>query len=162
MKWFTHQTVAMAAAVALGMTPAAVGGALAGAVLPDVIDQRVARMSRNPQRRFNQIHRGASHWVGWYAVLLAGALAAPLPPASAALAAGVGFGALAHVILDMLTPSGVPLTPFSRKNKLSLRLCSTGSLGEYVFLAASLGALYLLAGERAEQVARAAAKLLRL
>lgn len=162
MKWFTHQTVAVAAAVALGMAPAAVGGALAGAVLPDVIDQRVARMSRNPQRRFNQIHRGASHWFGWYAALLAGALAAPLPPMQAALAAGVGFGALSHVILDMLTPSGVPLTPFSRKNKLSLRLCSTGSLGEYVFLAASLGTFYLLAGDRAEQVAKAAAKLLRL
>ncbi len=162
MKWFTHQTVAVAAAVALGMTPAAVGGALAGAVLPDVIDQRVARMSRNPQRRFNQIHRGASHWFGWYAALLAGALAAPLPPIQAALAAGVGFGALNHVILDMLTPSGVPLTPFSRKNKLSLKLCSTGSLGEYVFLAASLGTFYLLAGDRAAQVAKAAARLLRL
>lgn len=162
MKWITHQTVAVAAAIALGMHPAAVGTALAGAVLPDVIDQRVSRMSRNPQRRFNQIHRGASHWFGWYAALLAGALILPLPPLQAALGAGLGFGALSHVALDMLTPSGVPLHPFSRKNKFSLKLCSTGSLGEYIFLAASLGAFYLLAGERAAQVAREAARLLRL
>lgn len=45
--------------------------------------------------------------------------------------------------LDMLTPSGVPLTPFSRQNKISLKLCSTGSLGEYCFLACVVGLTWL-------------------
>ena len=71
-----------------------------------------------------------------------------LPPASLGSLGrdallGLGFGGLSHVLLDMLTPSGVPLTPFSRQNKLSFKLCSTGSLGEYCFLACVTGATWL-------------------
>lgn len=177
MKWFTHQTLAAASAVALGMPVAAVGGAVAGAVLPDVIDHRLAALSSNRQRAFNQVHRGASHWFGWYAVLLLAALAAPefmpgllaglknagLLPVSlgkvaqglvASVLAGVAYGALTHVLLDMCTPSGIPLTPFSRKNKLSLHLCSTGSVREYAFLVISLAVLAVLAGDRWRELGR--------
>ena len=59
---------------------------------------------------------------------------------------GLGFGGLSHVILDMLNPHGVPIMPFSRKPTFSLKLCSTGSLGEYVFLAAMLVVFIALLG----------------
>ena len=46
---------------------------------------------------------------------------------------GFGFGALTHVLLDMCTTHGVPLLPFAKK-RFSLKLCSTGSIGEYALL----------------------------
>jgi len=142
VKWVTHQTVTVGAALVLAMSPAAVAAALAGAVLPDVLDQKRAALSRNPQRAFNRIHRGSSHWFGWWLALflLPVAAASPLSdwPVVADLLFGLGFGALAHVAQDMVTTAGVPLVPWTRKNKLSLRLFSTGSLGEYAFLAAAL------------------------
>ena len=61
-----------------------------------------------------------------------------------------GHYAMQHTHIDdfvestrLLTPSGVPLTPFSRQNKISLKLCSTGSLGEYCFLACVVGLTWL-------------------
>lgn len=181
MKWFTHQSLAVGAALVLHMPPVGVAGVVLGSVLPDVVDQRLARLTPNPQKTFNRIHRGASHWFGWYALLLLLALLWPLlvdagmapalprlpglPARSAAqvpgLLAGVAFGALLHVALDMLTPSGVPLHPFSRQNKLSLKLCSTGSLGEYVFLAVGLAAIALAGHDRLPELARAVGRFLR-
>lgn len=163
MKWVTHQTVAGVAALALDMPWPAVAGALFGAVLPDVIDQRLARLSSRPQKAFNRLHRGASHWLGWYVLLWLGLLALPLllpppfrqlSPAMQATLSGVAFGALSHVALDMLTPSGVPLTPFSRRNKLSLGLCSTGSVQEYLFLAVALLVMLPVALERSPELMR--------
>lgn len=188
MKWFTHQSIAVAAALALHMPPVGVAGVILGSVLPDVVDQRLARLTPNPQKTFNRIHRGASHWFGWYVALLLTALLWPLagdmtgllrgmhlpflekilghtavqfPSQLPSLLAGLGFGALLHVALDMLTPSGVPLTPFSRRRKLSLKLCSTGSLGEYVFLAVGLGAIALLGHDRLPEIMRAVGRFLR-
>ena len=46
---------------------------------------------------------------------------------------GFGFGALTHVFLDMCTSHGVPLLPFGKK-RFSLKICSTGSFGEYAIL----------------------------
>ena len=54
---------------------------------------------------------------------------------------GLAVGGLSHVILDMLTPQGVPFLPFSRKNRFSLKLCKTGGIGEYLFLAAMLAGM---------------------
>ena len=59
---------------------------------------------------------------------------------------GLGFGGLSHVALDMLTPQGVPLQPFSRKGRFSLKLCATGSVGEYCFLAAIVLAVWFFMG----------------
>lgn len=154
MKWFTHQCLAVVAAASLGMPAPAVAGAFAGAVLPDVIDSRLAAVSRRPRQTFNRIHRGASHWFGWYLGLCVLLPAVPLSGNSGVqgalpvLATGAAYGALAHVVLDMLTPAGVPLTPFSRKRKISLAICATGSIREYIFLGACLMAAWLLAGER--------------
>ena len=54
----------------------------------------------------------------------------------------------------MLTPSGIPLHPFSRKNKLSFRVCSTGSVGEYVFLGVMLVLLGFLLGPEMKELIR--------
>ncbi len=150
MKWLTHQSAAVAAALALQLPPAGIVAACVGAVLPDVLDQRLAGLAgskRARQRVFNRIHRGATHWFGWWLVLLLAGMVLPLPPVERAALLGVGFGGISHVILDMLTPQGVPLQPFSRKGRFSLKLCSTGSLGEYCFLAAIVAAAWLFLGE---------------
>jgi inner membrane protein len=150
VKWITHQATAVAAALVLNLPPAGVLAACAGAVLPDVLDQRIARLAgtgRGRQRAFNRIHRGATHWFGWWVALFLGALVAPLTPAMQTTLTGLGFGGLSHVTLDMLTPHGVPWQPFSRSGRFSLNLCSTGSPGEYCFLACVVAAVWFGMGE---------------
>lgn len=150
MKWITHQTGAVAAGLALQMPLLAVGAAFAGAILPDVLDQSISRMGRNKKQRqkiFNRIHRGNSHWFGWWLGLFIVGAAAPLSPVCKALCAGLAMGATSHVLLDMLTTQGVPLLPFTRKNRVSLSLCSTGKMGEYVFLAAIVAVSACFMGE---------------
>ncbi len=155
MKWFTHQAVAMSAAVAAQMPPMALGTVFVGAVLPDIIDQRIAALTRNPQKTFQCIHRGASHWYGWYLVCFLFGLWGTYADVPAfmgtkgvrdnllLLCLGLGFGGLAHIVLDMLTPMGVPLLPFVRRKRLVLPVCATGSLGEYIFLGVTLCVLFL-------------------
>lgn len=135
MKWITHQAVAAGAAFSLGLPAVGVGAAWAGAVLPDVLDQKRAALSRDRQRAFNRIHRGATHWFGWWLALWALGLTDVLSAPAAYLAAGVGFGAFSHVLLDACTTAGVPLVPWSRRGKWSLGVCRTGGWGEYAFLA---------------------------
>ena len=127
MKWITHQTAGVGAALALHLPLEGVVAACLGAILPDKLDQAIAKRSRNPQRTFNQIHRGTTHWFGWWVAIL---------------------------VLDMLTPSGIPLHPFSRKNKLSFKVCSTGSVGEYVFLGVMLVLLGFLLGPEMKELIR--------
>ncbi|MDD2967145.1 MAG: metal-dependent hydrolase [Desulfovibrionaceae bacterium] len=146
MRWITHQGVAVMAAIALGMPAPAVAATWAGAVLPDVMDQKIAAWAfRNKQAGFNKVHRGATHWFGLWLALWLGALFIGVPEDFLGMAAevwhsmmaGLGFGGLTHVLLDMCTPAGVPMVPWSRKNKVSLNLCKTGSWGEYAFLGGS-------------------------
>ncbi len=168
MKWFTHQTLAVASAIALGLPSPAIGGTVVGAILPDMIDQSIAKCSRTPQKTFWRIHRGSTHWFGWYLALLLltmniSAKALPSELGTMALRAdiiqvgmGIAFGGLAHILLDMLTPSGVPLQPFSKKHRFSLRLCSTGSVGEYIFLVVSLVVLTYFTHDSLPDLARIA------
>ena len=149
MKWITHQAAAVGAALALHLPPAGVLAACVGAVLPDVLDQRLAGLAptrRGRQKVFNRIHRGATHWFGWWLALFLAALFWHLPPLGRAALTGLAFGGLSHVALDMLTPQGVPLQPFSRKGRFSLKLCASGSLGEYCFLAAIALAVWFFMG----------------
>lgn len=141
MKWISHQTGALVGAAALGLSLPAIGGALFGSILPDVVDQKISSLGgtrKRKQRIFNRIHRGASHWFGWWLLLFAGSLSFELPQLAQELALGFGFGALTHTGLDMLTPAGVPLTPFSRRGKLKLPICATGHIGEYALLFAMI------------------------
>lgn len=149
MKWITHQAGAIVSALVLGLPPAGVAAAWAGAIAPDVIDQRVSRLAptrKGRQKIFNRIHRGTSHWLGWWLACLALAAWAPLPWLAQDSLAGLAFGGVSHVTLDMCTTRGVPLLPFSRRRNVSLGLFSTGSLGEWLFLALVLcgGLVYLL------------------
>ncbi len=145
MKWITHQSVPVGMALLLDWPHAALAGVAFGAILPDVIDMGISRMSPNPQKTFKAIHRGFTHWFGWYALLLLfwvllymyprsmGALHLPLKQLY--FLGGVAFGGMFHVLLDMCTPSGIPLLPFSQQKRFSLKLFSTGSPQEYLFLA---------------------------
>ena len=154
MKWVTHQIVGAGAAVLAGLPPLAVGAAWLGSIAPDVIDQKVAGLFPNERKAFYAIHRRTTHWLGWWLAIWIAAFAAPglarLVPGLTelpVLMAGLGLGGMAHVLLDMCTPSGVPLMPFSRTPRFSLNLCRTGSLGEYVFLAVALGVMWLIKGD---------------
>ena len=60
---------------------------------------------------------------------------------------GLAVGGLSHVVLDMLTPQGIPLLPFSRRNRFSLKLCKTGSFGEYAFLATMIVCMWIFLRE---------------
>lgn len=137
MKWITHQTGAVFLGLALGLSPAGVASASVGALVPDIVDQKVSNLGSTRaqrQRIFNKIHRGTSHWFGWWLAMLAGAFCFPLQFIPSDALAGVAFGGLSHVALDMLTPYGVPVLPFSRKTRVSLNMCKTGSAAEYIFL----------------------------
>ena len=153
MKWMTHQAAAVGMALVLHLPVEGVLASCFGAVLPDMLDQHAARRAFFRQKKFNQVHRRSSHWFGWWLLLLllGGATGLlpripHLPPFAHAIIMGLGFGGLTHVVLDMLNPHGVPIMPFSRKPTLSLKLCSTGSLGEYVFLGAMLLVFVALLG----------------
>ena len=154
MKWITHQTAGVGAALALHLPLEGVVAACLGAILPDKLDQAIAKRSRNPQRTFNQIHRGTTHWFGWWVAILLVACSHLVPPHWQPALLGIGLGGISHVVLDMLTPSGIPLHPFSRKNKLSFKVCSTGSVGEYVFLGVMLVLLGFLLGPEMKELIR--------
>ncbi len=157
MRWFTHKSVTLAGAVWLGASVPALLGALVGSILPDCLDRFLAGGDRE---RFWRVHRGFTHWGGWYVLLIfavpyvSSALApdllsslfpgvglagrgAPAVQAGADVLLGIGFGALFHVILDALNPSGVPLLPWRRRPRLSLNLVATGSWREVAFLIAA-------------------------
>ena len=135
MKWITHQAGALAAGVWFQAGTTLCASLVFGAVLPDLIEHAV---SRGNKAVFLRIHRGFLHWFGLYALALAAALALPLSPEEQTLAVGSLLGAISHLILDGLNPSGVPLLPFRRKPRLAANLVATGSLGEYCLLAVLL------------------------
>ena len=146
MKWMTHQAGALALALLLDSNPATSAGMIIGAVLPDAVEQAVSFKNR---RLFFAIHRGFFHWFGLYlACLLLVELAAPTLQAKA-LAMGLVFGALSHLALDALNPSGIPLLPLASKPRLKLSLVSTGSPGEWIFFAGLL-CVIALCGYRAD------------
>ncbi len=143
MKWTTHQAMALMASFSAGFPIIGLGAAWIGSIFPDILDQRNAAVSLFRQKKFNQIHRRASHWFGWWGALWLWSLTGTLGPLPDALVGGFGFGALSHVLLDMCTKQGVPLLPFAKK-RFSFKLCSTGSLGEYALLITCLLLFWIL------------------
>lgn len=138
MKWVTHQSLAVAAACVLNMPLEGVLAVWAGSILPDLMEQRFTRLFGNRQKAFNRIHRGWTHWFGVWLLFFIRDPSHPLPPLIGNILFGLGMGGLSHVLLDMCTPAGVPMLPWSREKKLSLKICRTGGMGEYTFLAIGL------------------------
>jgi len=147
MKWVTHQAGALAAALLCKTEPLVSAAMVLGAVLPDAIEHGVSRGNR---QLFLAIHRGFFHWFGLYAAGLLAVACLPLSPREQAAAAGLLIGALSHIALDALNPSGVPLLPLRDRPRLRLPLVSTGSLREWIFLAGLL-ALIVLGGYRLDE-----------
>ena len=108
MKWITHQTAGVGAALALHLPLEGVVAACLGAILPDKLDQAIAKRSRNPQRTFNQIHRGTTHWFGWWVAILLVACSHLVPPHWQPALLGIGLGGISHVVLDTAAGMGVP------------------------------------------------------
>lgn len=136
MKWITHQTGSIALGVALNLSPLAIFACFTGAIVPDLIDQKISGVASSPKKRqkiFNQIHRGSSHWFGWW-LLIFFLILMFVPPLCRDILAGIILGAISHIILDFLTVRGVPLFPFSKKFNIALPICSTGKISEYIFL----------------------------
>lgn len=143
MKWVTHQAMAVMGSFALGLPLTGMAAAWAGSVLPDILDQREAGKALFfRQRKFNKVHRRASHWFGWWLILWLFPLHELMGPLPAALINGFGFGAFTHCLLDMCTTHGTPLVPFAEK-RFSLKICSTGGIGEYAILIATIVVFWL-------------------
>lgn len=156
MKWITHQTGAVAACLALEMPVMVIGAAWAGSTIPDLLDQAISRLGptrKSRQKIFNKIHRGNSHWFGWWLGLFFCGFLPQWPPYAGAICSGVALGALSHVFMDMLTTRGVPLMPFTARGRLSLGLCSTGTWREYVFLGMILAVSAYFFGPRLLHIA---------
>jgi inner membrane protein len=99
-------------------------GAMLGARAPDWTE--MARWIND--KRYSLIpHRGPTHWPGtWLAGLALAFFTLQAPLREAVI--GFCLSALLHLVMDVLTPSGIPLWhPFARK-KLSLRVYRSGSL----------------------------------
>ena len=157
----------------MGLNPAALAGVGLGSVLPDRIDMFVAGKDK---RLFQRIHRETSHWAGWFFLLLIGAqlfagqldawrglarsVGLPAGLIVSDLLSGVALGALSHILLDALNPSGVPVSPLGGKPRVALKLLSTGTWQETVFLAVSLMALGALGWHKVEPLLRQLAKSL--
>lgn len=160
MKWFTHKAIAVAGALALDAPGPGIIATLIGSILPDVTD---TTLSMGNKQRWRKIHRQTSHWFGWYLLLmLIGALSIPsqimkhsLPIQTAQLASEcivwVGFGGIMHVLLDALTPMGIPVWPLGGKQRMGFKLVTTGSIGEMIFLIFALG-LIAYQFEQTEQI----------
>ena len=85
-------------------------------------------------------HRGFTHHFLIYAAIFV--IADFMHPFWRMTLQGFAFGALSHIIADMLTPGGIPIWSF--KQKFSLHLFKTRSNGEYFFLAALTIALFFV------------------
>ena len=148
MKWFTHKAIAIAGALALEASPPGLFATLVGSILPDLADRTFAMGNKQQWRR---IHRQTSHWMGWYLLfMILGLMNFPLKHFALSPIANqlfseimlwVGFGGITHVLLDSLTPMGIPMWPFGSKKRIGLSLISTGSVGELVFLIISISCI---------------------
>ena len=147
MRWPTHHVFGLGAALFFHLPPQGLALALLGSVLPDLLDQLWASLGScfrsGRQRAFAAIHRGSSHWLGLWLLpfFMENSCPAWLLEALCALA----LGALSHLLLDALTPRGIPLLPFFSRPRLAIPLCRTGSAREAVFfLLCCLGLGFLL------------------
>lgn len=122
-----HKFTAAALAVALALplfraqlfleAAMVAAGVMLGARAPDWAE--FARWHND--RRYSLIpHRGPTHWPGtWLAGLIASLVYLDSPYREAA--AGFFAAALLHLVMDIMTPTGIPLLhPFDRKRSLKV------------------------------------------
>ena len=127
MRRSTHLMTGMA----LGITfaPDALSGmaAVMGSLCPDWLDVTASFGNRD---RWSKIHRTWSHNQSYWAVALVGLVfAQDLMP-------GWGFecltffwaGAALHIVLDCLTPMGIPVIPLDNKTRFSVGIIKTNSI----------------------------------
>lgn len=115
-------------------------GAALGARAPDWLEGAIWLM----RRRYALLpHRTVTHWWGiWIALGAAGYDFVPGAPAW--LVFGVAASALLHILIDAMTPAGVPLLhPFAAR--ASLRMFRSGAVLEETLVAAICWAVALLA-----------------
>lgn len=120
MKWFAHTVIAGSTAAVI--SPPLVPAAVIGSVAPDWLET-LLRLVGHPVTHRTSTHV-LTHWI------IASVVAWFIHPIAFAFA----LGGLSHIILDALTMSGVPLSPYSRQR---LHLLGgrfrTGEPMEYVF-----------------------------
>lgn len=138
MKWFNHTLIAGAPCALIA--PVLVPVAILGATAPDWLEW-VARAIRQPVK-----HRGPTHWLAVWLVLVGVAFLLP-DPARGILAAFAAGGA-SHCLTDAMTVTGIPFSPYSdrRFHLLGGRL-RTGSAGEYGVSFGMVILCWLLAGQ---------------
>lgn len=139
MKFKSHfiANASIAAMLDLGLVPLV--GFMVGSTLPDVLDKV---FSAGDRKLWERIHRTLSHWPWAYAAFAVFAFFTAGGDMGEA-AGWVCVGALVHLVLDFMTPMGIPVFPWSLGKRRSLRLVRTGSAWEYLFLLALvMGAVY--------------------
>jgi len=122
VRWYSH--ILIGAAPAALVAPRLVPLAILGATAPDWLEW-IAKALKKPVQ-----HRGPTHWlIAWLLVLI---IALTLPGPLGLLVAAFAWGGLSHVLADSLTVSGVPFSPLSERrfHLLGGRL-RTGGAGEY-------------------------------
>jgi len=131
MKWFAH--VVIAGATAAVIAPPLVPAAIAGGTAPDWMEG-VAKATGHPVKHRTVTHI-FTHWV------IASVICYFIHPMALAFA----LGGLSHVILDALTISGVPASPWS-KQRLHLLggRFRTGEPSEYIFAVAYAAICYAI------------------
>ena len=147
MRWPTHQVFGLGVGLLARLSPFGLVLVLVGAILPDLLDQCWAALragSRASQQKlFARMHRGISHWFGLWLMPLF--FVRELPVWSVEAFQALCLGALTLLLLDALTPMGIPLLPLLSKPRLACPLCRTGSWTEgVIFLLLCFGLVLLL------------------
>jgi membrane-bound metal-dependent hydrolase YbcI (DUF457 family) len=155
-------------AVALAAAPDALHGLLAigvilGASLPDQTEG-VFGFTASGQRLSVLKHRSVTHtpWP-WLALLVLGAFLTGFPGAAIE---GLATGALVHIVLDAMSPSGVPLLPGRKpwsighlRSGRAAYVYRTGTLGEFRVLIPLVAGAATFAIIRAPSIAALASTL---
>lgn len=124
MKWISHLAIAVAP-VAL-ISPSLMAATAAGAIAPDALE-----------RVINAKHRQGTHiLIYWVIASLTALMLAFAVGGWAWHGAALMLGGLSHILLDSLTPTGVPLYPggLARVHFFGGRVV-TGSMTEYAITA---------------------------
>ena len=116
---------------------------IVGAVVHDA--DRFLGLPAPSKRHLLTTHRGFTHHILVPAVLLFLAICLKAPWQEYMLAFTAGYAS--HIVLDALTPLGVPYS-FGYYPRLSLKLFKTGGKGEIFVILSLIALLLLLAGGR--------------